>query len=124
MESAETESGTQRHDVEDGNSEPQTPRSNPQVIVPAFWQHRRGESFASVRSNAKPPPISLEDHTEEPSELSASLWAKGVSVNNHVVISGNVPGVGDYVVWTCKVDTLDVSTRLLSWRVVLSIIFD
>ena len=91
------------------------PRSNPsnggagtQTIVPPYWQHQRGSSYASLDH---PPsfPITLEDHTEESSEQSDSLWANGVSIENYVVISGNIPSVGDYVVWICSVDTIHVS---------------
>ena len=79
-----------------------------QAIVPPYWQHRRYESYSSVNI-IRPSPIILEDHTEEPSDKSHSLWAQEVSIDDHVLISGNVPGVGDYVVWNCKVDMLDVS---------------
>ena len=113
MEPTRKDSANQSHDVTGGGSEPRSSISEPQVIVPPYWQHRRGDSYASVRSSIKPPPISLEDHIEEPSELSASLWAKGVSIDDYVMISGNVPGVRDYVVWTCKIDTLDVSDDCL-----------
>ena len=84
------------------------------AVVPPYWQqHRRHASYASVISNGKPPPISLEDHTEESEEVSSPLWAKVVSIESHVLVSGNVPGVGDYVVWICRVETLDVSVSCL-----------
>ena len=84
------------------------------AVVPPYWQqHQRHASYASVISNGKPPPISLEDHTEEPEEVSSPLWAKVVSIESHVLVSGNVPGLGDYVVWICRVETLDVSDSCL-----------
>ena len=82
------------------------------ALVPPYWQHRRHESYTSLEQK-KPPPITLEDHIEEPSEESFSLWAKGVSVDSYVIVSGNLSGVGDYVVWNCKVETLDVSYSLV-----------
>ena len=97
------------HNVSDDDDNKAVESKPPEVIIPPFWQHQRGQSFASVISNGKPPPITLEDHTEESYEQTSPLWAKVVSIQNHVVVSGNVTGVGDYVVWICKVDTLDVS---------------
>ena len=93
------------HDSPDGTSQPET-------LIPPYWQHRRQFSHASVVSNAsftgRPPPIILEDHTEELDGQKSPLWAKSVAIDNHVVVSGNITGVGDYVVWICKVFTLDV----------------
>lgn len=79
-----------------------------QPLVPPYWSHRRYESYASVE-NTKPAPITLEDHTEGSFENSGSLWAKGVSIDEHVIVAGSLPHVGDFVVWNCKIDTLDVS---------------
>ena len=101
-----------------------TTKSYPESLVPPYWQHRRQISHASVVSNAshtgKPPPIILEDHTEEPEGLASPLWAKAVQIENNVIVSGNITGVGDYVVWICKVFVLDVcfgfSHMLLPWQ--------
>ena len=88
-----------------------TAKAKATTVVPPYWQqHQRQASHASIISNGKPPPISLEDHTEEPEGISSPLWAKVVSIESHVLVSGNVPGVGDYVVWICRVETLDVSS--------------
>ena len=84
------------------------PNSLPPVIVPPYWQHNRQASRASVISNGKPPPITLEDNTEEPEGIKSPLWAKLVTIESHTIVSGNVKGVGDYVVWMCRVETLDV----------------
>ena len=98
----------------DSTSQPQRPRdgrargkSNGSATTPLYWQHQRAESYASV-DNVKPPPIRLEDHTEEPSEHSGALWAKSVTILDYVVVKGSKSGVGAYVVWNCKVETLDV----------------
>lgn len=82
-------------------------KSNGSASTPLYWQHQRAESYASV-NNVKPPPIRLEDHTEEPSEHSGALWAKSVTVLDYVIVKGSKTGVGAYVVWNCKVETLDV----------------
>ena len=91
------------------------------TLVPPYWQHRRHESYTSLEQK-KPPPIILEDHIEEPSEDSFSLWAKGVAIDSYVIVSGNLSGVGDYVVWNCKVDTLDVSSSLIETSTVLIVL--
>lgn len=85
----------------------------PPSIVPPYWQHRRFESYASVNI-PKPAPITLEDHTEETSEQTGSLWAKSVLIDDYVVIQGTVPSLRDYTVWNCKIDTLDVSIFFLT----------
>ena len=77
--------------------------------IPPYWQHQRAISNASVASNGKPPPITLEDHTIEAADLQSPLWARTVIVEGYVIVSGSVKGIGDYVVWTCRIDTLDVS---------------
>lgn len=59
--------------------------------------------------NGRPTPIGLEDHTDESSEQCKALWAKGVTIDDYVVVSGTAPGLGAYVVYNCTVETLDVS---------------
>ena len=76
--------------------------------VPLHWQHRRYESYASANI-VRPPAIILEDRTDQPLECTSPLWAKGVLVDSYVVVSGKMPSIGDYVVWNCKITTLDVS---------------
>jgi hypothetical protein len=82
-------------------------------VVPPYWRHQRNFSRASLTSvdtgRSSKPAITLEDHTEDPnSETSRGLWAKSVTIAEHVVVSG-MTGVGAYVVWICKIQTLDVS---------------
>lgn len=82
----------------------------PFAIVPPHWSHRRHESYASYDDrNPKSPPIVLEDNTGADSERSSSCWARCVSIDDFVVLSGSFPAVGTFVVWNCKVDTLEVS---------------
>lgn len=79
------------------------------AVVPPYWQHRRYESYTSANI-VRPPAIILEDHTEDlETNCQTPLWAKEVSFQDYVVVSGNnIPSVGDYVVWTCTIKTLDV----------------
>ena len=77
-------------------------------VAPIHWQHRRYESYVSI-GHTKPPPITLEDNTEEIPDIKSPLWAKAVTIDDHVVVSGSVRGVGEYTIWNCRIDTLDVS---------------
>ena len=82
--------------------------TSPESQTPIYWQHRRCESYASV-GNKKPPPITLEDNTEDELGIKSPCWAKQVSIDDHVVVTGTLPRVGDYTVWNCKITTMDVS---------------
>ncbi|KAH8725356.1 Phox homologous domain-containing protein [Phaeosphaeriaceae sp. PMI808] len=87
-----------------------TTRPERNSVVPPYWQrHQRQPSRMSSHStdNGQPTPISLEDHTDEGSDQCRVLWAKGVTIDDHVVITGTAPGLGAYVVWNCTVETLD-----------------
>lgn len=91
-----------------GVDEPECASSAKGPLIPPYWSHRRYESYASVE-NTKPPPITLEDHTDGQSEQSGSCWARGVVIDGYVIVTGTVPNLGDFVVWNCRIDTLDVS---------------
>lgn len=77
---------------------------------PLFWHKRTvsNTSYTSVLNFKKPIPISLEDHTELPIDEISPLWAKGVIINDYVIVRGGGARVGSYVVWNCTVETLDV----------------
>ncbi|OJJ63130.1 hypothetical protein ASPSYDRAFT_55802 [Aspergillus sydowii CBS 593.65] len=90
----------------------QSPRRSPKErpvsgVVPPYWAHHRNASRASQISIDGGPAITLEDHTEDPnSETSRGLWAKSVTIDDHVVVRG-MTGIGAYVVWNCKIRTLE-----------------
>ncbi|GAB7347418.1 hypothetical protein MBLNU459_g4340t2 [Dothideomycetes sp. NU459] len=84
------------------------PAADPSVPSPAlniqpYWnpRHTRNDSYASMRGHG----ISLENHDDEDHEIGRACWAKQVTVNDYVVVSGPT-GIGAYVVWNCTVDTL------------------
>ena len=110
MENSESSPSPHNHDSpNDGHSTQEADGTDPSpTLIPPYWSHRRYESYSSVQ-NAKPPPITLEDHTEEPSEQSGAVWAEGVAIDDYVLVSGTVPNVGNFVVWNCKIETIDVS---------------
>ncbi|KAL2358174.1 PX domain-containing protein [Cryomyces antarcticus] len=92
---------------EGGNSPATTEQDH---IAPPYWQsHQRHDSTVSYTSirNLRPSAIRLEDHTEEASEQNKALWAKHVSIDDHVIVKGNSTGFGAYVVWNCTIETLD-----------------
>ncbi|EHY53841.1 hypothetical protein HRR83_004485 [Exophiala dermatitidis] len=72
-----------------------------------YWQHRRGSCHSDDRSSDRPPPITLEDHTESRAATRGALWAKSITIDDYVIVHGSPPGLGAYVVWNCKVQTLD-----------------
>jgi hypothetical protein len=87
-----------------------TARPERNSVVPPYWhRHERHASRMSSYSSNHGHRISLEDHTAEGSEQCRVLWAKGVTIDDYVVVSGTAPGLGAYVVWNCTVETLDVS---------------
>lgn len=76
--------------------------------APLFWtQHDRTISSVSYQSigSDRPAPITLEDHSEEHDVQTQGCWAKGVIIDDYVIISGPT-GIGAYVVWNCTVETL------------------
>lgn len=117
MESADSETSSIDHEQRYGRDEASTGHSP--IVVPPYWQiHQRDFSTQSYSSLGctRPTPITLEDHTLEGSEQNKALWAKHVTIDNYVIVSGNAPGVGAYVVWNCTVETLDVSALLIDER--------
>ncbi|KAH7123811.1 PX domain-containing protein [Dendryphion nanum] len=85
-----------------------TPPPERNSIVPPYWQrHERSVSSLSVDNATRPAPILLEDHTDAGSEQCKALWAKHVTIDDYVIVSGTGPGLGSYVVFHCTVETLD-----------------
>lgn len=106
---------TQTEPTPDTSGTTVSPKSRPvSGVVPPYWQrHERNTSRASQSSQTRSTLITLEDHTADPnSETSRGLWARSVSINDHVVVQGKT-GVGAYVVWNCRIQTLDVSDNCM-----------
>jgi hypothetical protein len=86
------------------------------VDAPPFWtRHDRSLTAVSYHSmvTSRPTPILLEDHSEETHEQSLGCWARSVTVDDYVIVSGP-SGIGAYLVWNCTVSTLkggDMSIR-------------
>ncbi|KAJ5622394.1 hypothetical protein N7528_005626 [Penicillium herquei] len=95
-----------------------SPKTRPiSGVVPPYWQrHERNASRASQSSLARSTLITLEDNTVDPeSETTRGLWAQSVSIEDHVVVQGKT-GVGAYVVWSCKIQTLDGGPMVVRMR--------
>ncbi|OJJ88789.1 uncharacterized protein ASPGLDRAFT_42389 [Aspergillus glaucus CBS 516.65] len=98
------------------SSPPTTRDRSVSGVVPPYWTHYRNPSRSSQMSVEQPLGITLEDHTEDPnSETSRGLWAQSVSVEDHAVVHGK-SGVGDYVVWHCRIQTLDGGPIVIRMR--------
>lgn len=103
---------------EESNAQNQGRKDRPiSGVVPPYWRHHRAVSRASLASvdtsRSAKPAITLEDHSEDPNASSTKgLWAKNVTIDDYTVVSGKT-GIGAYVVWLCKVQTLDVRLILM-----------
>ncbi|KXG51524.1 uncharacterized protein PGRI_089170 [Penicillium griseofulvum] len=87
------------------------------AVVPPYWRrHERNASHASQSSLHGAARITLEDNTADPnSETSRGLWASSVAIDDHVVVRG-MTGVGSYVVWNCRIQTLDGGPIVIRMR--------
>ncbi|KAK6430082.1 PX domain-containing protein ypt35 [Oleoguttula sp. CCFEE 5521] len=76
---------------------------------PPFWLTRHDRSISTVSYQSivetRPAPISLEDHSSASHEQSLGCWARSVTVDDYVIVSGPT-GIGAYLVWNCSVATL------------------
>ncbi|KAJ4992074.1 px domain-containing protein [Stagonosporopsis vannaccii] len=111
--SSETVSGSSPSALREDGAKSATARPERNSVVPPYWQRheRNGSRLSSYTSDAGAR-IVLEDHTDEGSEQCKVLWAKHVTIDDYVVVSGTAPGLGayspgQYVVWNCTVETLD-----------------
>lgn len=81
--------------------------------TPPYWTRDcrtvSSGSCLSLQHGPNAPLIVLEDNTDGQQESSDGLWARGVCIDDYVVVTGDRVGAGSYVVWICKVAMLDVS---------------
>lgn len=93
---------------------PSTAESSP-VTSPPYWvpSHRPTVSNISIESIA-PGAIRLQDNTDGRDDKNEACWAKGVHIDDYVVINGSRTGIGAFVVWNVTVETLSVSKHVLS----------
>lgn len=84
-------------------------------IAPPYWLRNRSTTHSTIAS-LEAPAITLKDNTEESVHAHNQLWAKSIKVDDFVVVQGNSIGIGAYVVWICKVETLDGSPMVIRKR--------
>lgn len=102
----------------DGDSTGMSSQKNNEPCPPPFWtRHRREPSCASsITPVSTQSLIRLEDHTEDRlSGTSGGLWARSVSIDEHVVVKGKT-GVGAYTVWICRIQMLEGGTVTVRMR--------
>lgn len=114
--------------VGDDTSTSRPKPERPTSIVPLFWQSTRQASRSSIASvgnlaSSTASGITLTDNTtSSPTTLSPTvsssglgspLWARQVDIDEYVKIEGDVPGVGGYIVWLVKVQTLEGGARIV-----------
>jgi len=90
------------------NGSQQSANEDDSPISPVFWvhSHQRSVSNISVESIASGG-ITLKDNTNGDNDSkNKACWAKSVHIEDHVVINGNRTGIGAFVVWNIKVETL------------------
>ena len=80
------------------------------VNAPPYWvqSHQRSASnisIESIRSGA----IRLQDNEDGENYNSDEVcWAKGAQIDDHVVVNSSRTGIGAFVVWNIKVETMNV----------------
>lgn len=92
------------------------------TFSPPYWKiHDRTTSATSDVSISPigPPPIQLEDRSDEDHEVGRACWAKHVTIEDYVVVGGGAIA-GAYVVWNCTVETLKGAPFTIRKRFVFS----
>jgi hypothetical protein len=90
---------------------PSIAESSP-VTTPPYWvhSHTRTVSNISIESIASGA-IRLQDNTDGRDDKNEACWAKGVHIDDYVVVNGNKTGIGAFVVWNVRVETLSVRQK-------------
>lgn len=81
------------------------------ITSPPYWTQSHSRSFSNVSvESTLPGGIVLRDNTEdERDDKNSACWAKGVHIDDFVIISGGLNGLGSFVVWNITIETLNVS---------------
>lgn len=86
------------------------------LAAPPYWLRKRSTTHSTIGSLEGSPPITLKDNTEEIPKAHNQLWARSITIDDYVIIQGNSVGIGAYVVWICRVETLDGSPMTVRKR--------
>lgn len=111
------------HDEHDSVSTPvkdNKPEQPTYLTSPPYWLRERSGTQSTTRSLERPPPITLKDNTDDdyddPAHAHQQLWARSIAIDDYVVVKGSNVAIGAYVVWICKVETLDGSPMIIRKR--------
>lgn len=119
------ENATSLHDGRDSASTPvqdKNLKDQAYPTSPPYWLRDRSTTQSTARSLEPPPAITLKDNTDDidspqdSAQAYKQLWARSITIDDYVVIKGNNAGIGAYVVWICKVETLDGSPMTVRKR--------
>lgn len=87
--------------------------------APPFWLRHRSATQSTTLSLEQPPPITLKDNTDDVHDSAHAyqqLWARSIAIDDYVIVKGTNGSLGSYVVWICKVETLDGSPMIIRKR--------
>jgi len=77
------------------------------ITSPPYWVQSHTRTFSNISVETIPSgAITLQDNTNGHSDKNEACWAKSVSIDDYVVINGSRTGIGAFVVWNVKVETL------------------
>lgn len=120
------EHGTKPHDEHEHDSTSTPPavedsklEAPSYLTSPPYWLRDRSTTQSTTLSLERPPPITLKDNTDEdddPAHAHQQLWARSITIDDYVIIKGSNAAIGAYVVWICKVETLDGSPMIVRKR--------
>lgn len=90
------------------------------LTSPPYWLRERSGTQSTQLSLEPPPPITLRDNTDDdpfdPAHAHQQLWARSIAIDDYVIVKGSSVAIGAYVVWICKVETLDGSPMIIRKR--------
>ncbi|KAG9231854.1 sorting nexin-like protein [Amylocarpus encephaloides] len=87
------------------------------VTSPPYWVRSHQRSFSNISVDSIPDGgITLQDNTDGTDSKNEACWAKSVDIEGYVIVNGNRTGIGAFVVWNIKVDTLRGGTMRIRKR--------
>ncbi|RDW73173.1 hypothetical protein BP6252_07080 [Coleophoma cylindrospora] len=98
------------------NASPITSPTSP-VTSPPYWVHAHSRNFSNISvESISSGAITLQDNTDEHDVKNKACWAKGVYIEDFVVVNGSRTGIGAFVVWNVTVETLRGGTMRVRKR--------
>ncbi|CAJ2500059.1 Uu.00g029120.m01.CDS01 [Anthostomella pinea] len=109
-------------DMRDANTAHERTSDSPvtsPVTSPPYWTHNppshaRTVSSTSADSIPRGGITLMDNETSSIDERGNACWARSVQVTDYVIVNGSTTNIGAFVVWNIRVETLTVSTALMS----------